>query len=48
MPFIDTTPVEGQHPTPLAGAGIYYKTTPGYGGYIAPLIIPEDISIYNN
>lgn len=39
VPFIDTQPVEAKIPKPLVGAGIYYKTTPGYGGFIGPLII---------
>lgn len=42
VPFIDTQPVEARAPKPLRGAGIYYKTTPGYGGFIGPLIIIHD------
>lgn len=42
VPFIDTQPVESNVLKPLIGAGIYYKTTPGYGGFIGPLIILHD------
>ncbi|XP_055324712.1 uncharacterized protein LOC129579091 isoform X2 [Sitodiplosis mosellana] len=42
VPFIDTQPVEAKIPKPLIGAGVYYKTTPGYGGFIGPLIILRD------
>ncbi|XP_031621010.1 uncharacterized protein LOC116339329 [Contarinia nasturtii] len=42
VPFIDTQPVEAKIPKPLRGAGLYYKTTPGYGGFIGPLIILHD------
>lgn len=42
VPFIDTQPVEASVPKPLIGAGIYYKTTHGYGGFIGPLIILHD------
>lgn len=42
VPFIDTQPVESKVLKPLIGAGIYYKTTPGYGGFIGPLIILHD------
>lgn len=33
VPFIDTQPVVSKV-KPLVGAGIYYKTSPGYGGFI--------------
>lgn len=39
MPFIDTQPVEAKVLKPLIGAGIYYKTTPGYGGFIGEFAI---------
>lgn len=38
VPFIDAQIVEGHNPTPLSGVGIYYKSTPGYGGFIAPKV----------
>lgn len=43
VPFIDTQGVEASDPKPLSGAGIYYKSSPGYGGFIAPLIVLYDV-----
>ncbi|XP_046596572.1 uncharacterized protein LOC107224674 isoform X1 [Neodiprion lecontei] len=36
VPFIDTQPVAPYPRVPIAGAGIYHKGRPGFGGYIAP------------
>lgn len=44
VPFLDATPVEAS--VPLAGAGLYYKTQPGYGGFIAPKLIVFDFAKY--
>ncbi|XP_034116996.1 uncharacterized protein LOC117576392 [Drosophila albomicans] len=44
IPFIDIQDVVASHSTPLHGIGIYYKGTPGYGGFIAPKIINYDYS----
>lgn len=41
VPFIDGITVEAK-PTILSGAGLYYKGQPGYGGFIAPLLITYD------
>lgn len=39
VPFIDAQLVESHAPTLLSGVGLYYKGTPGYGGFIAPKIL---------
>ncbi|XP_055324696.1 uncharacterized protein LOC129579082 isoform X2 [Sitodiplosis mosellana] len=39
IPFIDSQLVESHNPMPLSGVGLYYKTFPGYGGFIAPKIL---------
>lgn len=39
IPFIDAQLVESHNPTLLSGIGLYYKGTPGYGGFIAPKIL---------
>ncbi|XP_018322168.1 uncharacterized protein LOC108734901 isoform X3 [Agrilus planipennis] len=44
VPFIDAQPVELMIPVPLAGAGIYHKGRPHFGGFIAPKIITYDYS----
>ncbi|KAH8312114.1 hypothetical protein KR044_009453 [Drosophila immigrans] len=44
IPFIDIQDVVSNPPVPLAGIGIYYKSSPGYGGFVAPKIISYDIS----
>lgn len=38
VPFIDSQLVESHNPIPLSGIGLYYKSFPGYGGFIAPKI----------
>ncbi|KAH8310737.1 hypothetical protein KR044_002815 [Drosophila immigrans] len=44
IPFIDIQDVVSNPPVPLAGIGIYYKSSSGYGGFVAPKIITYDIS----
>lgn len=34
VPYLDATAVRAY--VPLSGVGLYYKSTPGYGGFIAP------------
>lgn len=41
VPFLDALLVEGR-PSPLSGVGLYYKGQPGYGGFIAPVLIVYD------
>lgn len=41
VPFLDGTFVEG-NPTLLQGIGLYYKSQPHYGGFIAPYLIAFD------
>lgn len=43
VPFIDTQAVEAIPPRPLTGAGIYFKTSPGYGGFIGPMIAVDPV-----
>ncbi|GJQ88231.1 hypothetical protein Trydic_g19487, partial [Trypoxylus dichotomus] len=42
VPFIDTQDVVPSAPTPLVGAGVYYKAAEGYGGFIGLKIITYD------
>lgn len=42
IPYIDTQLVEPMNPAPLAGVGIYYKGSDGFGGYIAPYLTTYD------
>lgn len=42
VPYIDTQLVEPSHPAPLIGVGLYYKGSDGFGGYIAPYVVPYD------
>ncbi|KAH8312100.1 hypothetical protein KR044_009410 [Drosophila immigrans] len=44
IPFIDIQDVVSNPPVPLAGIGIYYKSSPGYGGFVAPKIISFDFA----
>lgn len=46
IPYIDTQLVEPSHPAPLAGIGIYYKGSDGFGGYIAPYLITYDYLVH--
>lgn len=38
VPFIDALTVDGK-PCPLSGAGLYFKSRPGYAGFVAPVLI---------
>lgn len=40
VPYLDTSTVSAY--VPLSGIGLYYKSTPGYGGFIAPKLIIYD------
>lgn len=42
VPFFDATIVESNNDDAVSGAGIYYKSTPGYAGFIAPKLIMYD------
>lgn len=44
IPFIDAQLVESHNPMPLAGVGLYYKTFPGYGGFVAPKILNYNVA----
>jgi len=44
IPFIDIQDVVSNPPVPLAGIGVFYKSRPGYGGFVAPKIITYDFS----
>lgn len=45
VPFIDTQPVEAKIPKPLIGAGVYYKTTPGYGGKVSNIYVAKIVNL---
>lgn len=40
VPYLDRSTVIAY--VPLSGVGLYYKSTPGYGGFIAPKLITYD------
>lgn len=44
VPFLDSTPLEAT--SPLAGVGLYYKSSIGYGGFIGPKLIVFDFGKY--
>ncbi|GJQ85434.1 hypothetical protein Trydic_g23860 [Trypoxylus dichotomus] len=44
VPFIDAQDVVPATPTPLIGAGVYYKATENYGGFIGLKIVTYDPS----
>ncbi|XP_060645335.1 uncharacterized protein LOC132784006 [Drosophila nasuta] len=46
IPFLDMQDVASNPPAPLFGIGLYYKNSPGYGGFVAPRIISYDIADY--
>ncbi|XP_062124916.1 uncharacterized protein LOC133838011 [Drosophila sulfurigaster albostrigata] len=46
IPFIDIQDVVSNPPVPLAGLGIYYKSSPGYGGFVAPKLISYDYAAH--
>lgn len=44
IPFLDSQSVESIIATPLSGAGLYYKSYDGYGGFIGPKIFTYNYS----
>lgn len=42
VPFFDTVAVESNDDKPVSGVGIFYKTTPGYAGFLAPKLVMYD------
>ncbi|XP_034484624.1 uncharacterized protein LOC117789659 [Drosophila innubila] len=44
IPFIDVQDVVSNPPAPLAGIGLYYKSSPGFGGFVAPKTIIYDFA----
>ncbi|KAI5744277.1 hypothetical protein M8J76_000808 [Diaphorina citri] len=44
LPYIDIQPVTTEPLSPLSGAGVYHKSMPGYGGYVAPRLFTYDAS----
>ncbi len=38
IPYVDSQPVAPRTASWLSGAGIYYKGSPGYGGYIGLIV----------
>ncbi len=45
IPFIDSQIVESfDRQAPLSGVGIYFKSSSGYGGFIAPKVITYDMT----
>ncbi|XP_014300308.2 uncharacterized protein LOC103575366 isoform X2 [Microplitis demolitor] len=47
IPFLDLQDVVTEPPSPVSGAGIYYKSKKGYGGFIAPKIVVRTNHRYN-
>lgn len=43
VPYIESIHLEASEPRPLAGAGLYYKGEPGYGGFVAIKLVAYDI-----
>lgn len=43
IPYIETVLLEASEPRPLAGAGLYYKGDPGFGGFVAVKLIAYDL-----
>lgn len=46
VPFLDAQEVTTDHPTPLQGVGLYWKTQNGFGGFIAPKIFTIDYTSF--
>ncbi|KAK0092149.1 hypothetical protein PV326_002086 [Microctonus aethiopoides] len=44
VPFFDAQEISGQPAFPLGGVGLFYKSSYGYGGFIAPKIFTVDIA----
>ncbi|XP_055618076.1 uncharacterized protein LOC129763220 isoform X1 [Toxorhynchites rutilus septentrionalis] len=42
VPFFDAQPVVPAKPIPLAGAGLFHKGRPKFGGFIAPKVLTYD------
>lgn len=42
IPFLETLPVGTNNAVPLSGVELYYKSQPGYGGYIGVKLITHD------
>ncbi|XP_053681824.1 uncharacterized protein LOC128732574 [Sabethes cyaneus] len=42
VPFLDAQPVVPTKPVPLAGAGLFHKGRPKFGGFIAPKVLTYD------
>lgn len=42
VPFLDAQPVVPTKPVPLAGAGLFHKGRPNFGGFIAPKVLTYD------
>lgn len=40
VPYLDTTTIASY--VPLSGVGLYYKSTAGYGGFVAPKLLTYD------
>lgn len=43
VPYIESVYLEAREPRPLAGAGLFYKGEPGYGGFVAIKLVAYDI-----
>lgn len=46
IPFLDTQKVHPQVPTLLAGIGLHYKGTEGFGGFVAPHLVVYNFDPY--
>lgn len=46
VPFFDNLVSEPKHSVPLSGIGLYHKTQPGYGGFIAPQVVVYNFEPY--
>lgn len=44
VPFFDAQDISVQPAFPLGGVGLFYKSSAGYGGFIAPKIFTVDIA----
>ncbi|OXU29061.1 hypothetical protein TSAR_015176 [Trichomalopsis sarcophagae] len=44
IPFIDLKPVQTYPPTPLSGAGLFHKSSPGSGGFLSFKLFTYDYS----
>ncbi|XP_058830636.1 uncharacterized protein LOC131689510 isoform X1 [Topomyia yanbarensis] len=42
VPFFDAQPVVPTKPVPLAGAGLFHKGRPKFGGFVAPKVLTYD------